>query len=384
MSKSERPIADAQYVSAVYGGAVYSRDGMTGECYDGGEETEGRSPLLKHVETGERLFLRRVDLDPGSFDQAKFSQVELEEGDPSPVFEAKDLERAYFRRILDPPRTERILWPVDLIELPSQRRDACTLFVDHDYSAERLSLGRRRGDYAVVLPVPSFGRLESGASRLARLSPRSWKNPEVQSLAVQLADLLDRLNQDGYTYHDFHLSRMFFVDKDRLYLDYSNLICSCNHLLEGADAFLRLPRGHNYPVEFGDPAVVRELIPAVDMQSQHYSLCAFLFYLFFGRYPYDGSLLSGYLDDSPYNHDIKFRDYHRMPVFIFDPENRCNAIGAFEEDQEVLALWRDCPENLKELFVETLRRENAERTVPVDNPPPGEWLSRFYQLGWSM
>ena len=383
MSRSDRFNADAQYASMVYDGAVYERCGMTGEPYPNVEQAEGRSPLLKNVMTGESMFLRRVNLDPDSFDGEALNALEPEDGDPPPDMDPKELERAYLRRVLDPPRTDRMLWPVDMLALPPQRRDACTLFVDHAYGAEKTPLARRRGEYAAVLPMPSFSKLEGGSARMRRLR-KSWKNPEVQSLAVQMADLLDRLNQDGYAFHDFHLSRMFFLDKDRLFLDYSNLTCSCHHLIEGADAFLRIPREHNYPVEFADPAVVRGMIPAVDIQSQHYSLCAFLFYLFFGRYPYDGSLLSGYPDNDPYNHDMKFRDYHRMPVFIFDPGNRANALGMFEEDLEVIGLWQECPEILRELFVSTLCQANAERTVPVNNPTPGEWLSKFYQLGWSM
>ena len=121
--------------------------------------------------------------------------------------------------------------------------------------------------------------------------------------------------------------------------------------------------------------------------GKHLSLCehrrCFLFFfLFLGQYAYDGRLLTGYADDTIQTHYVKFRDYHKMPVFIFDPTDTQNSLGAFFEEQQVITTWNEIPENLKRLFIRTLRQQNAERTVFVNNPTPSTWLKCFKDLGW--
>ena len=96
-------------------------------------------------------------------------------------------------------------------------------------------------------------------------------------------------------------------------------------------------------------------------------MCASIL-LFFGQYCYDGRLLTGYVDDSIQKHYVKFRDYHKMPVFIFDPQDQQNALGAFDEERQVIELWEECPKILQELFIMTLSQSNAERNGKVVNP----------------
>ena len=201
-------------------------------------------------------------------------------------------------------------------------------------------------------------------------------------MAVEIARALESLNRSGYLYADIHLSRIYFSDVGSVYLDFSNLIFSFQDSVgRAADTVCRVEQGE-YPLEFADPALVRGLAPHVDLHSQNYSLCALFFYLFLGRYPYDGRLLTGYVDDTSQQHYVKFRDYHRMPVFIFDPEDTKNSLGAFWEEQQVIELWEELPGKLQEMFIRTLRQENAERTGPVNNPTPSTWLRCFRELGW--
>ena len=101
-----------------------------------------------------------------------------------------------------------------------------------------------------------------------------------------------------------------------------------------------------------------------------------------GQYAYDGRLLTGYADDTIQTHYVKFRDYHKMPVFIFDPKDDQNALGAFFEEQQVIDLWNELPDALKTLFIQTLSQGNAERTTSVNNPTPSMWLKTFEELGW--
>ena len=71
-----------------------------------------------------------------------------------------------------------------------------------------------------------------------------------------------------------------------------------------------------------------------------------------------------------------------MPVSIFDPQDTQNALGAFDEEQQVIDLWTELPQPLKDMFITTLRQENAERTTAVNNPTPSMWLKCFREIGW--
>ena len=119
-----------------------------------------------------------------------------------------------------------------------------------------------------------------------------------------------------------------------------------------------------------------------DYRSQNYSMTAMFFYLMFGRYAYDGKLMDGYMDDTEREHYEKFRDYHKMPVFIFDPKDDSNALGTFADEQQILDLWEETPGEIKTLFLHTLCQENAERTGKDRTASPEDWLKCFEKLGW--
>ena len=50
--------------------------------------------------------------------------------------------------------------------------------------------------------------------------------------------------------------------------------------------------------------------------------------------------------------------------------------------KQVIDLWTELPEPLKNMFITTLRQENAERTTAVNNPTPSMWLKCFREIGW--
>ena len=342
------------FYSVIYGGGIYEWNGQTVQDPLGGDRGEGRtSPLLTNLFTGESFFLKRL---PDS---------------------ARDRFRS---RILVPPGSEHILWPSDMVHLEEGQREACSLFVTQGYSPAPDA--EREGTDALLLPYGGYPRMVDGMRKLSQVESPSWKVREIQRMAVEIARALESLNRGGYLYGDIHLSRIYFSDVETVYLDFSNLVFSLRDSVgREADRVCRVEQGE-YPLEFADPALVRGLTPHVDLHSQNYSLCALFFYLFLGRYPYDGRLLTGYVDDTPQRHYVKFRDYHKMPVFIFDPEDTKNGLGAFWEEQQVIELWEELPRELREMFIRTLRQENAERTAPVNNPTPSAWLRCFQKLGW--
>ena len=352
---------DENYYSELYENTVYIREGMTGDY--GRDKRDGDTPLLRNIKTGEKIFLRRLSLRP-------------------------DERGAYLQRVLEPPRADGLLWPVDLIRLDGGADESCHLFVDHEYAPIRTPSELLPGGYAVAMPVLNADVIP-GDIKFNQIRPSRWTEKNIQTLAVRLAGILDQLNSAGYDCNDLHPSRLIFPPSGRVLLDYSHLICprkipsGVPGVSADAGSFLRTPRNHNYSLDFADPAVIQGLVPIPDRQSQNYTLAALLFYLFFNRGPYDGGLFAGYPDNTPHNHEIRMEYISRLPVFIFEPGDDSNAPGAFAEDDEIITLWAECPEILKSLFLRALPRTNAERRGKnTARPEPLEWLAAFRSLGW--
>lgn len=342
--------------SVIYGGGIYEWTGqLVQDPLGGSRGEESVSPLLVNLITDEQFFLKRVP--------------------------ARDRER-YRKLILSPPQGERILWPGDMVHLEEKMRDACGLFAAQEYTSAPTPMQERDESEALLFPYGGYPRMENALRRLSQISTPSWKSQEIRDMVVEIARALEDLNRSGYIYTDIHLSRLYFMDEGQVFLDFSNLIFPAqDRFVVKTGGASRIKPG-TCPVEFAEPALVQGLIPHMDIHTQNFSLCALFFYLFLKRYPYDGQLLTGYPDDTVQQHYIKFRDYHKMPAFIFDPDNGQNSLGEFWEEQQVVELWNELPEALKEIFVRTLRQENAERTGKVNNPTPSAWLRCFQELGW--
>jgi hypothetical protein len=101
--------------------------------------------------------------------------------------------------------------------------------------------------------------------------------------------------------------------------------------------------------------------------------------------------MSGRRDYSRESHYIWFRDYYKHPIFIFEPGNTDNGVNEENPDdteQMLLDLWYGSPEAMRNMFISTLKQENAERTdgegrpIVVHNPRPDDWLALFVAFGW--
>lgn len=346
------------YYSTVFGSGIYEWNGQLVQDPLCGDKGEGHlSPLLTNIITGEQFFMKRFNC-------------------------SYKMHNCFRERILTPPINSHVLWPSDMINLTEEQQNDCSLFVAQEYTPTPTPNSQRTGTRALLFPYGGYPKVINGIRKLAQMDTPNWKSKEVRDMAIQIARALESVNRSGYFYADIHLSRIYFNEMGEAYLDFSNLIFSFKDAVgESAKEVCHL-EPIEYPVEFADPAVVRGLASNVDFHSQNFSVCALFFYLFLGQYPYDGRLLTGYADDSIQMHYMKFRDYHKMPVFIFDPNDTQNALGAFFEEQQVISLWEELPDALKKLFVQTLRQENAERSVPVNNPTPSMWLKCFRDIGW--
>lgn len=336
---------EALSFSLISGGGIYQWTGQTAPEPPGGSDS---GPVVRNVHTGEEFLLKRTNC----------TAVRM---------------RDYCRYLRLPPPDSCVLWPEDMITLTEEQQMRCGLFVEQFY-AEKPASGRHG---SVALLFPPCPPMQCMTDYLAGLRERNWKNEAVQKLIQGILQVMAQVNRAGYLYGDLSFSRFFLTSEGRVVLNFSNLIFSDLDRPGGSGVPLR--KGA-YPIEFADPTIVRGLRTEMDMESQNFSLTAMIFYLMFGVYPYDGRLMSGYPDDNPQQHAAKFRDYHRMPVFLFDPADSRNALGAFEEDQAVLNLWSECPEEIRTIFIRTLAQSNAERTQKIQNPSPEDWLRCFEEL----
>ena len=357
------------YYSVLYSRGVYRRTGSIEGRLAG---KQGKSPILTNVFTGEMFFLRLAK---------RFY-------DSVPHREQHD----FCQRILHAPAADAVLWPVDMVSLSTEQKKECTFSLNRPCYVPGDNFFPDTGPYAALFPLPTLPDWTDGEEMLRSLGPVSWKNKKVVDFAIQITDALNRLNQSGYYYHDFQLSRLLFSDLYGFRFDYSDLAYTEEELHFWKGPLLQIPEGRYYSMEFGDPAVSHPAVSpgrifAPDQQSQNFSLCAMLFYLFFGRHPYDGQLVCGYADDNDWERYLKFRAWQRMPVFLFEPlqPGRKDSLCLFEEDKCLARLWRETPVPLRRLFTKTLCFDNAQRsrnTFGDQNPPPAEWLSCFRLLGW--
>lgn len=346
------------YYSTVFGSGIYEWNGQFVQDPLCGDKGEGHlSPLLTNVITGEQFFMKRFNC-------------------------SYKMHNVYRDRILVPPVNKHILWPSDMLNLSDEQQSNCSLFVAQEYTPTPTPNEQRTGTRALLFPYGGYPRVVNGVRKLSQIETRNWTTPEIRRMAVEIARALESINRSGYFYADLHLSRIYFCDDGMVMLDFSNLIFSIKDSIGEAAKEICHVEDSEYPIEFADPAVVRGITPNVDFHSQNFSLSALFFFLFTGQYAYDGRLLTGYADDTEQTHYTKFRDYHKMPVFIFDPDDTQNALGAFFEEQQVIELWNEMPDPLKRLFVRTLRQGNAERKLFVNNPTPSMWLKVFAELSW--
>lgn len=339
------------YFSELYGGRIYlpvgSRTGALGE-----PNRAGQSVILQELTSGEQFCLQRQGSHSGKL--------------------------AW--QVLCPPQWQDILWPCDLVRLrrPDQK-SGCTILSDRfwgeDPPTPEEQLQRMdQEELALVMPM---GGCPSGLTPLSGLlagmqksleAPNYITQPRIARLALSLAEVLARLEERGYSCLDLHPDRLLVTPDDRIWLDYSSLICPVDQLEVGVQL-----KEEEFPLEFAEPLLGTGKRQLADLHTARFSLAALLFYLLFGAYPYDGRLMSGYADGSVQQHFVKFKAYHQAPVFLFDPVDDSNRLVFTAKSEPLKAAWEQTPLPVQQAFVEILGTQNALREQPVQNLSPAQW-----------
>lgn len=344
--------------SEVYGDGIYTFTGDFITDPFGTAGDEATSPILINTLTGDTFFARRVG------------------GSERSLAQCRD-------RILHPADRRHIVWPADMIKLKDEQAESFGLFVAHNYRVAPADQGFDR--YALLFPCGGWPSVINATDCIADFDQLTWRDPKVRKVAISIVAGIEAINRSGYVYCDIHPSRIFFKDDDSVFLDYSNLVYSLSDTISPEANFLCAPLEGEYPIEFAEPAYVNrkdQSKRALDLQSQNYSISALLFYLFFGRYPYDGRLLDGVADNDLHSHYAKFKKYHSLPIFIFDPEDTQNALGIFTHEQQLIQLWQELPQTLRDFFLQALQKNSAMRMADVPAPSAGMWLQHLAEIDW--
>lgn len=357
---------DALHYSRLFGRGIYSVEPEL-DCIPHARSDGELTPLLVSTQTGETYYLLRI---PGSEENIK----------------------RFEDQIMHPARRVNICWPCDMIRMTDELRQETAVSVTHHYGDDEIDVTADEAEYGLLFLYDGQPETLSWSERVGPLTDTShqkadaeagWKNEALRRIAVSVVSAIRRVNRDGYLYCDFHTDRLLFLkdEPDRILLDYSSLIAPINVFPPPPPL---KPAAGEYPVEYAEPAYVRNAVDHFDLQTQNFSLCAFLFRLLYRRYPYDGWFTHGLVDNDPQSHYVLFRRYYEIdPIFIFDPDNRENALGLEDGDEAYIRLWEESPKPLRDMFLRTLRTDNAmRRQKSVKTPTPDEWLNLFRTLDW--
>lgn len=327
------------YFSQLYGDGIY---GWTGDYVPDPTDPSGRRrcPSFVDVETGDLFYGKRVLLN-------------------------RYLAQ-YMRGIVAAPEIDNVIWPVDLITLHEETEFAEN-YLEHMFglTAEDSEEMLRDPDYPpnnmLLFPIQDYAIQRTVADELKEARELSWKNPRIRGLLGRLADAFCALNEKGYLCLDIDPRHLYVRGDQRIVFEYSDLVFrnpDSGEELHPNERTLLKPG--EYPVEYVPSTLVRGGAAYPAGGHQNYSLTAFFFYLMIGRLPCEGPLLEGLTDNNPDEHEQKFKVYHENPVFIFDPEDDSNHLGAFASDQRVIGLWQELPQPIRKAFLHTLRTRAKE------------------------
>lgn len=334
---------DDLYFSLLRGSGVYCWNNITD---NDPVDVSGRTscPVFMDVETEELFLVQRVYWD-------KYI-------------------RQYEQGIYARPDLEHVIWPVDLVSLHGH--ELTVNYVEHTFGLPTDEIkNHTAGDTVLLFPYKNYGIAKTAADELKEVKKISWKEPRIRELLVRIPEAFQKLNEAGYLNMDFDFSHLYLRDDKSIMFEYTNLMMPLNATpAQGREALCK----GEYPYEFAEPALVQGTLRLPDLNMQNYSLTAMLFYLMIGRMPYDGPLLLGLTDNNEVEHEHRYEVYHKTPVFIFDPQDSSNHLGEFAADQKVIDLWEELPEQIRELFTQTLTQQNALRKREVSNPSPAQWL----------
>lgn len=234
----------------------------------------------------------------------------------------------------------RFIWPMDLVTAPGEASFGYIMpLMDRERFAE---LGEVWGGRS---PAP-------GLRALCRIS-------------YQAANAYRALHLNGYCYRDISAGNILFDPGTG-----EVLICDNDNVgIEGTSESQVWGTWDYMAPEL----VLAKGSPCT--QTDLHSLAVLLFQLWLWHHPLHGKIESQIRSwDLP----AKKRVYGEQPLFVFDPEDRRNALPHDSDYATPRRRWDLCPPSLKEHFT---RAFTVGLREPVSRVREGEWQELFLQLG---
>ncbi|MBQ6421848.1 MAG: hypothetical protein IJK02_12320 [Clostridia bacterium] len=368
--------ADELYFSKIFNSGVYTYNGemLSALPLPDPFTDQHEVPLLENILTHEKYFLKKIKL-----------------------YQSVNTINEYRDKILYP-CVGFASWPADLVELKEETRVSAA--VRHYYLEDEQGAVLIPSDHALLFrydPASGTGGYPPCMTldvwmRGASGGENNYRNPNIRKVAVNLTRAIQKVNAYNYHFHDFHLSRFMVGSRLDVHPDFSPLLA-----LNGN---VRFDVSYGWmPLEFADPYIAINNVTSgsgikklhqPDVHSQNFSLASLLFFLLFGRKPYDGHQLMGREDDvnnrfTHYDYMVNYYLKESNIEFIFDPsENNRNRITTDVTDMfgATIELWEAAPEALRDLFLLTFKTSNALRRREPVTPDPEQWLQCFSDIGW--
>lgn len=218
--------------------------------------------------------------------------------------------------------------------------------------------------FGYLMPLIDTGRF----AELGEVWAGRKRNPALDVLceiSSKIAGSYRKLHLDGFCYRDIARGNVMFDPASG-----EVLICDNDNI--GVE-------GHSTcqvwgTLEYMAPELVRDPALPPSTRTDLHSLAVLLFQLWIGHHPLHGELeFKLRCWDLP----AKKKIYGFQPVFIFDPDDRCNRLPNDSEYARVARRWDACPLSLRDLF---LRAFKAGLHHPERRVEEGAWLRAFLQL----
>lgn len=346
----------------------------------------GRSVILTDEKDKERYFAKRIRY----FGDNEDYKTGMDE----------HIRNHYERLIANPPLSNQIIWPHDIVLLSENTGRDVSLMVANNYQVFSEDVKNDLSLYALLFPCGNDSvisgincSMQEYIEDIRRKNgPVScnYTNSLIRLLSYSMVYAIYEINRYGYLYYDIDMSRFFLDNNGRFVLDFSNMLYTNAEIcmVNSGKSFVEEP--DEFPMTYVEPALFQTrsqmqqdnqnkiLLP--DYAAQNYSLSALLFQLFFDIHPYNGRLYETYDESSKMKRYNKCEAYLNNPIFIFDRENKSNRI---EDDRYQTKFWQDCPEVLKNIFLNVFDIDNStRRNSKYSYPTPIEWLNLLSEIGW--
>lgn len=299
----------------------------TGETINTISQTNAR--LIRHVKSGEEFYLVNASTE---------------------LINEKT-ENLY--KMMAFPANKCFFWPVDLVEV-----------TDSNGSTE----------LRFVFPC----RYESKRLALSELSKREIflgiENNHIKPIILNIINAFDSLYKNEYLYHIWDDNIIFVNEKD-----YSILLPFSDKISFGLDSKRSLLLSE-YHTEFIDPYVFK-FEKAYDFYSEMYILSSLIFRLLIGRFPFEGSLMDGITKDTDFEFQQWVQKYTSQPIFIFDKNDKRNALGTFSNEEVFINRWQMLTEEIRSMFLSTFEESNLMRkNNKIVSYLPNEWKNAIDKL----